>query len=106
MDEGHAGDGLPDRDAKHGQQAEVLERAALTLARVPRGVAGDVGEATHDPDEAGGGGEARVVKAGVEEARFCSESVSEHESAVKPEWASSAWFTHAVRKTGRFSMVL
>jgi hypothetical protein len=40
----------------------ISERAALTLARVPRGVAGDVGEATHDPDEAGGGGEAPSSK--------------------------------------------
>jgi hypothetical protein len=38
----------------------------------------------------------------VEEARFCSESVSEHESAVKPEWASSAWFTPSKRQRGAF----
>lgn len=68
LDSGHAGDGLPDRDAEHGQEAEVLEHAALALARVARGVAGNVGEATGDPDETGGGGEARVVQARVEEA--------------------------------------
>lgn len=61
-------DGLPDRDAEHGEETEVLKRSALALGGVAGRVARDVDEASEDPDGAGGGREARVVEARVEEA--------------------------------------